>query len=70
MSDEPGGSQCPSQTEATCPRGRARPNALQTPFEVLFYLAQACLAIAVALTLWSGWEFYRDVWRQRASLRA
>ncbi|MFC7496308.1 MULTISPECIES: CDP-diacylglycerol--glycerol-3-phosphate 3-phosphatidyltransferase [unclassified Nocardioides] len=45
------------------------PNALQTPFEVLFYLAQACLAIAVALTLWSGWEFYRDVWKQRATLR-
>ena len=33
------------------------------------FLAQVCLAIAVALTLWSGWEFYRDVWKQRASLR-
>lgn len=43
---------------------------LGVPGDVVFYLAQACLAIAVALTLWSGWEFYRDVWRQRAGLRA
>jgi CDP-diacylglycerol--glycerol-3-phosphate 3-phosphatidyltransferase len=45
------------------------PSALETPGDVVFYLAQVCLAIAVALTLWSGWEFYRDVWKQRASLR-
>ncbi len=45
------------------------PDALQTPGEVLFYVAQVCLAVAVALTLWSGWEFYRDVWKQRATLR-
>ncbi|WP_028645175.1 CDP-diacylglycerol--glycerol-3-phosphate 3-phosphatidyltransferase [Nocardioides sp. URHA0020] len=45
------------------------PGWLETPGEVIFYLAQVCLAIAVALTLWSGWEFYRDVWKQRASLR-
>jgi CDP-diacylglycerol---glycerol-3-phosphate 3-phosphatidyltransferase len=37
--------------------------------EVLFYLAQVCLAGAVAMTLWSGYEFFRDVWRQRHSLR-
>lgn len=43
---------------------------LQTPGEVLFYAFQACLVVAVALTLWSGWEFYRDVWKQRASLRS
>jgi CDP-diacylglycerol---glycerol-3-phosphate 3-phosphatidyltransferase len=43
---------------------------MEVPGEVLFYLAQACLAIAVALTMWSGWEFYRDVWKQRASLRS
>ena len=42
---------------------------LAVPGDVVFYLAQACLAIAVGLTLWSGWEFYRDVWRQRPSLR-
>jgi CDP-diacylglycerol---glycerol-3-phosphate 3-phosphatidyltransferase len=45
------------------------PSALEVPGEIVFYLAQVCLAIAVALTLWSGWEFYRDVWKQRASLR-
>ena len=45
------------------------PGWLETPGDVIFYLAQVCLAIAVALTLWSGWEFYRDVWKQRASLR-
>ena len=32
--------------------------------EVLFYLAQGCSPIAVALTMWSGYEFFRDVWRQ------
>ncbi|HET8962053.1 CDP-diacylglycerol--glycerol-3-phosphate 3-phosphatidyltransferase [Nocardioides sp.] len=35
----------------------------------LFYLAQVCLAGAVAMTLWSGYEFFRDVWRQRHSMR-
>lgn len=43
---------------------------LQTPGEVIFYVAQACLAIAVALTLWSGYEFFRDVWKQRKALRS
>lgn len=42
---------------------------LQTPGEVVFYVSQVCLAVAVGLTLWSGFEFYRDVWRQRAQLR-
>jgi CDP-diacylglycerol--glycerol-3-phosphate 3-phosphatidyltransferase len=37
---------------------------------VLFYLAQAFLAAAVAMTMWSGYEFFRDVWRQRKSIRA
>jgi CDP-diacylglycerol--glycerol-3-phosphate 3-phosphatidyltransferase len=37
---------------------------------VIFYLSQAVLAVAVAMTLWSGYEFFRDVWRQRASIRA
>src|SRR3954451_2970943 len=45
------------------------PEALQTPGEVLFYAFEACLAVAVALTLWSGYEFFRDVWRQRHALR-
>ena len=42
---------------------------MQTPGEVLYYVSQACLVVAVALTLWSGFEFYRDVWKQRARLR-
>ncbi len=42
---------------------------LQTPGVVLFYAFQACLVVAVALTLWSGWEFFRGVWRQRHELR-
>jgi len=33
--------------------------------EVLFYAAQVLLAAAVAMTMWSGWEFFRDVWKQR-----
>ena len=37
---------------------------------VLFYAFQATLAVAVAMTMWSGYEFFRDVWRQRRSIRA
>ena len=37
------------------------------PGEVLFYTSQVLLAGAVAMTLWSGWEFVREVRRQRAS---
>jgi CDP-diacylglycerol---glycerol-3-phosphate 3-phosphatidyltransferase len=37
---------------------------------VLFYVFQVALVMAVAMTLWSGFEFFRDVWRQRATLRA
>ena len=33
--------------------------------EVLFYLSQALLAAAVVMTFWSGYEFYRQWWRQR-----
>ena len=33
--------------------------------EVLFYVNQLMLAAAVAMTMWSGWEFFRDVRRQR-----
>ena len=38
--------------------------------EVLFYVSQVALAGAVAMTLWSGYEFFRDVWRQRDDLRS
>jgi len=37
---------------------------------VLFYVSQVALAAAVAMTLWSGYEFFRDVWRQREAIRA
>jgi CDP-diacylglycerol--glycerol-3-phosphate 3-phosphatidyltransferase len=37
---------------------------------VLFYVFQVALAGAVAMTFWSGYEFFRDVWRQRSTLRA
>ena len=43
---------------------------LHGPGVVLFYVFQALLAVAVALTLWSGYEFFRDVWRQRDTLRS
>lgn len=46
------------------------PSWMEVPGEVIFYLAQGCLAIAVALTLWSGYEFFRGVWKQRHSLRS
>lgn len=38
--------------------------------EVLFYLGQVCLAGAVVATVWSGYEFFRDVWRQRHVMRS
>ena len=37
---------------------------------VVFYLNEVLLGVAVAMTLWSGYEFFRDVWRQRHSIRA
>ena len=39
-----------------------------TAGEVLFYVGQGFLVIAVALTVWSGYEFFRDVWRQRGNI--
>ncbi|RJS47512.1 CDP-diacylglycerol--glycerol-3-phosphate 3-phosphatidyltransferase [Nocardioides cavernaquae] len=41
-----------------------------TAGEIAFYAAQVVLAIAVALTLWSGYEFFRDAWRQKRAARA
>lgn len=37
--------------------------------EGVFLVGQVALAGAVAMTLWSGYEFYREVWRQRGSLK-
>jgi CDP-diacylglycerol--glycerol-3-phosphate 3-phosphatidyltransferase len=39
-----------------------------TAGEVVFYIGQAFLVAAVALTVWSGYEFFRDVWRQRKTI--
>ena len=36
--------------------------------EVLFYTSQVLLAGAVVMTLWSGWEFVREVRKQRAAV--
>jgi len=38
--------------------------------DITYYAAEVCLAAAVAMTLWSGYEFFRDVWRQRHAVRA
>ncbi|MGA8847820.1 MAG: CDP-diacylglycerol--glycerol-3-phosphate 3-phosphatidyltransferase [Nocardioides sp.] len=35
------------------------------PGDVLFVSSQIILAAAVAMTLWSGFEFFREFWRQR-----
>lgn len=44
-------------------------DALGVAGEVVFYVGQAALAGAVVMTLWSGYEFFREVWRQRAALK-
>jgi CDP-diacylglycerol--glycerol-3-phosphate 3-phosphatidyltransferase len=44
--------------------------ALDVPGDVLFYVSQVLLAGAVAMTMWSGYEFFRDVRRARKSARA
>ncbi|MFS3130492.1 CDP-diacylglycerol--glycerol-3-phosphate 3-phosphatidyltransferase [Nocardioides sp. Bht2] len=43
---------------------------LDVPGEVLYYASHVLLAGAVAMTLWSGYEFFRDAWRQRGALTA
>ncbi|GAA4824305.1 CDP-diacylglycerol--glycerol-3-phosphate 3-phosphatidyltransferase [Nocardioides caeni] len=42
---------------------------LDVPGEITWYVAIALLLAAFALTLWSGYEFFRDVWRQRDVIR-
>ncbi len=44
--------------------------ALDVPGDVLYVIGLAFLAAAVALTIWSGYEFFRDVWKQRHDLRS
>ncbi|WP_067432167.1 CDP-diacylglycerol--glycerol-3-phosphate 3-phosphatidyltransferase [Nocardioides jensenii] len=43
---------------------------MDVPGDVLFYLSQVLLAGAVAMTVWSGYEFFRDAWRQRHQIRS
>ncbi len=45
--------------------GRQLDGWLDGPGDMLFYLSQVLLAGAVAMTLWSGYEFFRDFYRQR-----
>ena len=42
---------------------------LEVPGEVVYVIALVLLVVAFALTLWSGYEFFRDVWKQRHNLR-
>ena len=44
------------------------PGWMETPGDVLFYVAEACLAVAVVLTIVSGAQFFAGVWRQRHQL--
>ena len=46
------------------------PGWMETPGEALYWLAVAFTAVAVALTLVSGAQFFLGVWRQRHALRA
>jgi CDP-diacylglycerol---glycerol-3-phosphate 3-phosphatidyltransferase len=45
------------------------PEWMETPGEVLFYVALAFLAVAVVLTVVSGAQFFAGVWKQRHALR-
>ncbi len=50
--------------------GRQLDGALDVPGDVLFYVSQVLLAGAVAMTMWSGYEFFRDVRRARRAASA
>lgn len=39
-----------------------------TPGDVLHWAFEICLAVAFALTIWAGVQFYASVWRQRHNL--
>ena len=45
------------------------PEWMETPAEVVFYLALAFVAVAVVLTVVSGAQFFIGVWHQRHTLR-
>ncbi len=46
------------------------PGWMETPGELLYYLAVVFVAIAVVLTMVSGAQFFAGVWKQRHALRA
>ncbi len=50
-------------------RDKDLPGWMETPGDVLYYLAVAFVAVAVVLTLVSGAQFFAGVWRQRHALR-
>ncbi len=43
---------------------------LDVPGEVTYAVAIALLLAAFVLTIWSGYEFFRDVWKQRDRIRS
>jgi CDP-diacylglycerol---glycerol-3-phosphate 3-phosphatidyltransferase len=46
------------------------PDWMQTPAEILWWIALVLVFVAVALTIISGVQFFLGVWRQRHALRA
>ena len=42
---------------------------LDVPGEIAYVVALVLLGVAFVLTLWSGYEFFRDVWKQRHQIR-
>jgi CDP-diacylglycerol--glycerol-3-phosphate 3-phosphatidyltransferase len=50
--------------------GRQLTGWADVPGDVLFYVSQGLLAAAVAMTLWSGYEFFREFRRQRGNTHA
>ncbi len=46
------------------------PGWMETPADVVYWVAIACLVVAVALTLVSGAQFFLGVWNQRHALRS
>lgn len=55
---------------ALCLPLRQVEGSLELPGEIVFYISQVLLAGAVAMTVWSGYEFFRDAWRQRDRIRS
>jgi CDP-diacylglycerol--glycerol-3-phosphate 3-phosphatidyltransferase len=45
------------------------PDWMQVPAEILWWIALALVAVAVALTIISGVQFFLGVWRQRHAIR-